>query len=443
MKKIILCLLVTASAFTGFAQDISLGTKTLYTPLQKSFTAVPAGYTPVYINYVGRHGARHLTKDVNVSSAYQLVKKADSLNQLSAKGKDLKIKLANLQKEENGHVASISKSGEAELKGIATRMYNAQKIVFAGEKPSVLVATTKKGRTKESAEAFIDGMKAVKADFADVKYNYADDDHLRFYDFSGTYDKFKEEGNWTSAYEILAKDYDLKKMAGEFTSIFFNPSLVSGLTVQQKVDFLEDIYGFYTILDAVKAEQKAVGLTAADLDFKQYFNQSQLKALSVLGDAEDFLKKGPGLDNNGIQVRIAAPLLADFISTTDEYIANKKLAANLRFSHAETIAPFAALMDIKGASEAVKDIRSFQQSWKADKVIPFSANIQWILYKNKSGNYLVKFLLNEKEVAVKGLSNKMFPYYSWKSVRELYLRKLKSLGLNLDSDMNEYLIKVK
>jgi len=443
MKNYIFSLFLFFVTNSGYSQNISLGTKTLYVPQQTHYTKVPQGYQPVYINFVGRHGARHLTKDVNVSVAYQLVKKADSLNQLSLEGKELKVKLANLQKEESGHVASISKSGAEELKGIAKRLFIQNKTAFDKNSSSILVATTKKGRTKESAEAFMEGLKANKKDLTDVKYNYADDDHLRFYDFSNTYDEFKEAGNWKPAYDQLAKGFNLPQMADNFTKSFFTSSYYSSLSSQQKTDFLDDIYGFYTILNAVQAEQKEAGLTADDLDFKQYFNDKQLMALSTLSDAEDFLKKGPGLNNNGIQVRIAAPLLADFIQTTDHYIKNQALVANLRFSHAETIAPFAALLDINGASEAVNDIKTFQQSWKADRIIPFSANIQWILYKNDAGSYLVKCLLNEKEVAVKGLSNKTFPYYNWKAVRKLYMNKLKSLGLTLDADMHEYLTKVK
>ncbi len=37
----------------------------------------------------------------------------------------------------------------------------------------------------------------------------------------------------------------------------------------------------------------------------------------------------------------AAPLLADFVKTTDDYIRTKAGNAVLRFTHAEAIAPFA------------------------------------------------------------------------------------------------------
>lgn len=443
-KLFYLLLLFPYFAFAQTPSTALLGTKTLYLPKQSKFTPVPSGYKAVYINFVGRHGARHLTKDIKLSYAYATISKADSLNVLTQPGKDLKQIIINLGKEEENHVASISQSGANELKGIAERMFAYQKNVFtAGNQ--VLVSTTKKGRTKESAEAFLAGLKTKSAPLSqNITFNYADDDHLRFYDFSKTYDEFKENGNWTIAYQKLAKAKKLDDIANRFAVKFFKPAYLAKLNQADKINFLEDVYGFYTILNAVTAEIKAVGLTIKDLNFKTYFTTADLAALNTLGNAEDFLKKGPGLNNNGIQVRIAAPLLADFINTTDAYLKNKPVIADLRFAHAETIAPLAALMGIHGAAEASNNILTFEQVWKAENVIPFSANIQWIVYQNPSnGNYLVKFLLNEKEAAINGLSTKTFPYYNYTAVREHYIKKLKTLNLGLQDNMHEYLLKLK
>ena len=447
MKKTILCLLLCTSSLFCFSQvkvAESLGTKTLYQPKQTKYAKTPIGFEPVYVNYVGRHGARHLTKDIKISSAYKRVSTADSLNELTLEGKHLKQLMLNLGKEEEGRVASISKSGEDELKGIAERMFDNQKAIFVPASP-ILVSTTKKGRTKESAEAFLEGLKLKNPTSTEkVTFNFADDDHLRFYDFSKTYDEFKEKGNWVAAYQKLAELKQLKLISNKFTAKFFRTGYLSKLTQEEKIAFTEDIYGFYTILNAVAAEIKQVGLTAKELDFKSLFSTEDLIALGTLGDAEDFLTKGPGMNNNGIQVRIAAPLLADFINTTDAFLKSKAVAADLRFSHAETIAPFAAIMGIKGASESAKDVMKFNQNWKAENVIPFSANIQWIFYQNKAnGKYLVKFLLNEKEAEINGLPTNKFPFYAWTSVRAFYVKKLEILNFGLQDDAHAYLLNVK
>ncbi|WP_157262367.1 hypothetical protein [Pedobacter sp. PACM 27299] len=41
-----------------------LGSKTLYKPLHEKYAKVPTDYQPVFLNHLGRHGARNLTKDV-------------------------------------------------------------------------------------------------------------------------------------------------------------------------------------------------------------------------------------------------------------------------------------------------------------------------------------------------------------------------------------------
>src|SRR5581483_5579188 len=67
MKRLFFLLLITASS-QAFAQNCAndfLGTKALYKKPATILHTAPAGYEPVFINHIGRHGARHLTKDVN------------------------------------------------------------------------------------------------------------------------------------------------------------------------------------------------------------------------------------------------------------------------------------------------------------------------------------------------------------------------------------------
>ncbi|MGY3052276.1 multiple inositol-polyphosphate phosphatase/2,3-bisphosphoglycerate 3-phosphatase [Pedobacter sp. UYEF25] len=445
MKRLIIFLLFFLS-FGCKAQEInlpSLGTKTLYQPSHNPLTKMPFGFKAVYINYVGRHGARHLTKDVKISLAYRMLQKADSLHLLSIVGVKLRKAVLNLDKVEEKNISSISSIGAAEQKGIARRMYLREESVFSSSNTVLNVYTTKKGRTKESAEAFIQGLKAEKTGLAqNVNYNYADDIHLRFYDFSKAYLNFEEDGDWKHYYDALSKQTKFKEMQKKFTAQFFLKPFV--INEKEEADFIEDIYGFYAIENAIGIEIKQANLSVADVEFRKYFTKSALETLGRLGDAEDFLKKGPGTNSNGIQVRIAAPLLVDFINATDNFLKTGVPQADLRFAHAETIAPFAAIMGIKGASQSTTSISSFKTIWQAAHVIPFSANIQWILYKNAAtGKFKIKFLLNENEVSINGLKTKTFPYYDWTIVRDFYIRKLQAIKVGLNEDMGYYLENVK
>jgi len=416
------------------------GTKAIYQPQQQKYTPVPGGYKAVFINYVGRHGARHLTKDVSTYSAYAILQKADSAKALTAAGQKLKFMVVSLQTIEHPHLKSISKRGAMEQQGIAARMLANYPDVFKGNY-CANVYITKEERTKQSSEAFLTGLRYAP-DNACAKPTVNNDD-LRFFSIAPAYAGFEENGNWQQPMQLLEKAVKPAGFDTRFLSRFLKDTFIAKMSIAEQDQFIDDIFGFSSIINSIQAEIASKDYRKSDLDFRSLITCDELSLLDKLNSADDFLKKGPGTDINGIQVRDAVPLLVSFINTTDNYIANKKVAAELRFAHAETIAPIAALMGLSDASTAATDIIHFDKVWQADKVIPLSSNIQWVLFKNGRDKYLLKCLLNEKEVSIAGLPSKTFPYYTWDSVRAYYLNKLNKLHVNLNDDMHAYLMNLK
>lgn len=446
--KIITPLLLLLNGFVCcFAQNTPsnfTGTKTLYKPRQINYSPVPKGYDVAYIDFAGRHGARHVTKDIAKTFIYKTLLKADSLGVLTAQGILLKEKLSKFQKVEIKHLESISELGAAELKGIAGRMYKNEKALFV-KSNKVLISTTAKGRTKQSAEAFLSGLEQQAAGFKkEAFFNYADDYNLRFFDFSPAYTYFEEHGSWKQELAQLEKLNGMELVYTQFSARIFKADYATKLSIGERSDICNDVFGFYTIMGALTPEIIAEGFSPEQLGLSSFFSVQDREKLAIVNSADDFLKKGPGMHSEGIQVKIAAPLLADFIRSADQFMKSQPYSADLRFAHAETIAPFAAILGIKGASTAVKNVADAAKVWKSENVIPFSANIQWIFYKEKqTGNYLVKFLLNEKEVSINGFPVKSFPYYQWTDVRRYYLKKLKALNYNLSGDPKAFLQNVK
>ncbi|QEC75629.1 histidine-type phosphatase [Mucilaginibacter ginsenosidivorax] len=445
MKKAFLyLLLLTTSALTSHAQDCGtafLGTKTLYKAPFVKYTPVPAGYQPVFINHVGRHGARHLTKDVNTTAIYGILLKADSTNMLTDKGRLLKQMVLSLQKVEKGNTKSISAEGRAELKEIGNRMYHNYSNVFA-RSPKLNVTVTKEIRTKQSADAFLSGLKAGLKDSAQITETN-DDLNLRFYDESPAYTAYKDGDDWEKYKAIIVKAEHIDEMNKNITARLFKPDFLKTQDKKWADKIVSDMWGFATIVYSLKEEIGQKNIAPGDLDFTRFFTCEELKALGRADAVEDFLVKGPGIKPNGIQVIIAAPLLANFITTSDDFIKTGPVNANLRFAHAETISPFAALLGIVGADKVSPNINQFDAAWQASNVAPLSSNIQWIFYKKKgSANYLVKVLLNEKEAHITGLKAG-FPYYKWADVRKLYVAKLTSLNYKLGDDASAFLKAVK
>lgn len=440
-KILLFCSAISTAALAQNCPDNFLGTKTLYPTPHEKYTPVPAGYTSVFINHVGRHGARHLTKEVKIAYAYQLLQKADSANALTEKGQLLKQMIMRLEKVEGVDTKSISDEGRAELQNIARRMYLQNKNIFANA-VSLNVGVTKEIRTKQSADAFLSGLKQELKSLPTIS-QYNDDINLRFYDTAPAYKAFEETGPYSPIMEALEKSEHIAGVDKALVRRIFKTDFINKLSSKQQDKFTGDVFGFTTIVYSLKSEITRAGFSIEELNFKSFFTCEELQHLGQVDVADDFYKKGPGMDLNGIQIRIAVPLLVNFVKTTDEFISTGKYNAQLRFAHAETIIPFSALLGIAMANKPTKDITRINKDWQAAQVAPLSSNIQWILYKKAgSADYLVKILLNEKEVHIAGLKTATYPYYKWGELKAFYIKKLNSYGVQMDDDMTKYLKEV-
>jgi multiple inositol-polyphosphate phosphatase/2,3-bisphosphoglycerate 3-phosphatase len=444
IRSYLLLLLFFFVALNANAQQCDndfLGTKTLYAQPQPNAVKVPDGYRAVFVNYVGRHGARHLTKAPAASYIYKLLATADSAKALSPLGQQLRKMVLALEKVEKGNTKSISAEGAAELMGIASRLYQNNTTVFAN-KPKLTITVTKEVRTRQSADAFLKGLQPLLKNQTIIEQGI-NDTTLRFYDLAPAYLDFEKNGSWQKIMDDL-KDYlSIPEVNNRVTARFFSSDFNRSLKPANRNDFVNDLFGFATIVYSLQQEIKQAGFNAQDLSFQNFFTCAELATLSHVDIAEDFFLKGPGTDANGIQVKIAAPLLVDFLKTTGDYVAGKNVSANLRFSHAETISPFAALLNLNASNQTGTYIQLINKNWESGKVIPLSANVQWILYKNKAGNYLLRCLLNEKDAAIPGLKASSPNFYAWADVKKYYLQKLALIGANPSGNMLKYLKNVK
>lgn len=438
LKLLFLASTISAAAFCQECPDSFLGTKTLYQIPGSKNTPVPDGYEPVFINHIGRHGARHLTKEVKKTLACQVLLKADSAGALTPTGQQLKQMVLLLDKVETNNIESISAEGRMELKGIAQRMQANNASLFS-QPLEVNIGVTNKKRTKQSADAFLTGLSGKQ-----TLHDYIDDTDLRFYDLSPAYLTFEQQGSWIPAFEAFQEKEGTLQISKDLAAKLFTKDFLARLPVKEQKKIAADVFGFASIVYSLQEEIAQTGLKPADVNFKSLFSCTELERLGKVDDVSDFLKKGPGTNINGVQVKIAVPLLINFLKTTDEFIKQGKYDLQLRFAHAETVAPFAAVLGISSADRSTTDFDQINANWKAAAVAPLSANIQWILYKKPGSNdYLVKVLLNEKESHITGMNDKTFPYYRYSDLRALYLTRLKKLGVNINDDMNTYLKELK
>ena len=93
-----------------------------------------------------------------------------------------------------------------------------------------------------------------------------------------------------------------------------------------------------------------------------------------------------------------------------------EIAADLCFGHDVTLMPLIAHIGIKGMHEKL----SFDEAngkWGAADYICMGSNIQFIFYKNRKGDILVKILYNEKETSIPSLEASYGLFYRWEDLR--------------------------
>jgi len=405
-----------------------LGTKTPYRPLQTQYTPAPKGYKPVFVNHVGRHGGRFLTKpgsDVIVLDILTMAYKANALTPL---GKRVKQMAEQFEDIERGSYENITLGGAAEQRGIGTRLLKTYNSAFTGRGIDVLM--TEKVRTQQSANGFLKAFDGYTGEIKKTIIPDSADYTLRFYDISPGYQAYKKSNELKARQDSLENDPQTAAVARNVCSKLFDSSfahqlLNAGIENTRKktvngITFTESLYDIYAVQFVIPLEMAQKNY---HIDFGAAFTAKDLQWLDKLNNAADFFEKGPAMDAMGIQVAIAAPLLADFLNTLTNFTSGKlKADAKLRFTHAEAISPFATLLGIPQASKISNSVYGYDKGWQASTIIPMSANIQWVLYSNGS-DYLVKVLLNEKEVKLPVKTN-LFPYYKLGDITGYYQKVL-------------------
>jgi multiple inositol-polyphosphate phosphatase/2,3-bisphosphoglycerate 3-phosphatase len=446
-KKWKLLVLFLITIVNTYAQEV--GTKTTYKFSGGQYTPAPAGFEPVFVNYVGRHGARFLTKAGSDIGLLQVLLLAEKAHALTPKGTQLKMMVTRFLSIEDNNYENISLLGEKEQAGIGTRMYHNYAKAFKGH--GLAVQITHKVRTRQSADAFLQPFATYSGQKGYTLAPDSGENVLRFYDLSPAYQDYKNSAALTVQLDSLERDKRTEKVAADICAkIFSGPFIRNGVTVMIRkkpvrvdaVSLMESIYDLYSVQFSIPMEMQEKGYTRDSIDFSIVLDKRAQQWLDFKNGAADFLEKGPGTDTLGIQVRVAAPLLVDFINSTDSAIQfPDRLDANLRFTHAEAISPFATLLGIPAASVPSTSVYTYNRHWKAASIIPLSANIQWIIYSNGK-EQLVKVLLNEKEVALP-VKTSLYPYYRWEDLRYYYLEKLKKIHADPTTDMHQYLLQLK
>ena len=445
-----------SSSATG--SDYQYSTKAVYVARQDadSYEVAPVGFTPVFTELVARHGSRSLSSpkyDVLTKQIWDAASRQGALTDLGQK-LGAKVDAVTAANRQLGY-GLLSAVGKEEHALLATRLAERLPALLGkgGVPGCIRVETSGKDRANESAYYFMESL-AKRVDFiTDSKACYVsqqnpseidkglrnkfelyfhktepEGDYLQYLPAFQAYMAFvgdEEEGvspapelsealgglktlpqTRVMAREMLERLYStafVDELAAGVEYVAVNPEDGDKTYVRDEVDAALMLYNLFIIGPGMIREAQAQG---APWDLEQFITPEESAWFSYLSDAEDFYEKGPSLASQHATYAVAQPLLDGLFDEVQTQVVEGagEHVAKLRFAHAETLIPLAALMQLEGSRQSAQPgvlMSQANNEWRGGWVSPYAANIQWDVYRNDAGRVLVKMLYNEKELAFK------------------------------------------
>ena len=191
-------------------------------------------------------------------------------------------------------------------------------------------------------------------------------------------------------------------------SSLFKPDYVKSMPLPQ--DFVFRLFKTATSLPG----------TPTEVSLLDVFTTEELYEQWRMVNAIFYYETGPSGIKDRVLNGVSTPLLEKILEDAEQKVAAGEPAVTLRFGHDGNIMGLLNTMRIPGWCEEVDNFEDIERYWN-DFDIPMGCNLQWIFYKNRAGEVLVKMLLNEEEIALPAeIDSSMAPYYRWEDVRKFY-----------------------
>lgn len=447
VMKLFIAPVLLLFSLLSFANDTISGSKSAYQyDKSQKLTPAPKNYQPFYINHVGRHGSRYISKPKHEEITLQILQQAKEQKQLTAQGKKLLNQLTKINELNRDHYGALTDLGKTDISKIAQRMLNTYPTVFRANHIDVMSTTIP--RAIDSAKAFLQPFSSLYPDLTITQQPEDSQVLLRFFEYAPAYLNYKKSQEIKTAVNSLEKSALTKQISQKIADKLFSKSfaarLKDGIEINDdKIKTRDFVLSLFAIYQETLSFSPAT-CSKNNINLAKYFSSADKKWLTTVITAKNYLQIGPAFDIHGIQINIAAPLLREIITSSETAINDDTINANFRFAHAETISPLATLLELDGTTNITDAIENYPNYWKAEQIIPMGANIQFIFYRHKTKPQpiLVKVLLNEREVHLP-IKTAQYPYYLWQDVKAFYWQKLAKLGLDEKQDAKEFLINLK
>ncbi len=401
MRSVLLSTLFLMAAMSLQAAD---PTETRYsaTQCEGSFMPYPVpehpiefadSLTPVFINHVGRHGARFPSSPKYAVGLREILLRADSLGSITADGRRLLDLTEYVIDYAHNRWGALDSVGMAEQRGIASRMFMNFPRLF--DNKSINAISTYAPRCVMSMYEFTHQLDRLNNHLQiSTSSGRQNSSLLRPFDVNADYLEWRKKADWEKVYneyvmETVPSD-PLRRILGQ------NFELPDDW---QKVAM--DEYSFL-------AGMSAMGF---NVDITPYFTTEEYNALWSCANLKQYLVR-TATTVSTIPGEITSPLILDLIHTGDEAVrGTSPVTVCLRFGHAETLMPLLSQLHLQGCYYMTNYFDTVAQHWCNFHVVPMASNLQMVILRSDTGRHYMATFLNEQPVPlIPGDARTIIPY---------------------------------
>ena len=371
-------------------------------------TPAPKGYKPVYISHYGRHGSRSNWGAQGYLRVIEALEQADQQGILTNDGKIFLAESKEIYAQHNGMDGRLTQRGVDEHRMLAQRMYNRYPAVFKKMSKKIRSISSTVPRCLISMVGFTDRLTELQKDL-DIRWDTGETYMLYI---NNSAPDTVNRGSRTLLAQLNTNDFQPD------TNFFYNRIFTDQVKARQ-------IAG-----PAARFQSSALQIACmgeafyVDDDMYRFFPFDAVYSAYERSAMSLYLQHSNSVELGKEAVEIAKSLVEDIVNKADEALASGEWCADLRFGHDFPILTLFGYLGLEGAGDRLT-MQEARYKWFATDFVPFAANLQMIFYRNKSGDVLVKFLVNEKETLLRGVAPYSGPYYKWETVKkntEGYLR---------------------
>ncbi len=341
---------------------------------------LPDSLTPIFINHIGRHGARFPSSPSAARNLNKALSRADSIGTITPAGRKIH-KLVNLVlKVSHNRWGELDSLGMAEQRGIATRMYHNFPTLFNNS--TVTAISSYVPRCVMSMYEFTHQLDLLNNHITIITSSGRQNSPLlRPFDIDTRYLEWRKSNEWKPIYEQQLKS---EVQATALTRIL-------GDNYPLDTDWRNLALDEYHVV----AGMAAMGYT---IDISEYFTPTEYNALWSCFNLSQYLQRTAS-SISSIPADITSPLIADLIRTCDDAVNGQRTAtACLRFGHAETLMPLFSQLRLPGCYYITNNFNTVATHWKDFHVVPMASNLQILISQSDTGRYYMTLYLNEQPI---------------------------------------------